>query len=79
MIKLNLELNAVKDLKLLANEENFKNLRVIVYLFIYLIYLFFDEKYLNLSKNKLIELGPIKITSLLQLNLNDNKIEKFEG
>jgi len=69
----------VKDLKILANEENFKNLRVIVYLFIYLIYLFFDEKYLNLSKNKLIELGPIKITSLLQLNLNDNKIEKFEG
>lgn len=36
-------------------------------------------KYLNVASNKLTELGPIKVVSLVQLNLNDNKIEKMES
>ncbi|CAD8145854.1 unnamed protein product [Paramecium pentaurelia] len=34
-------------------------------------------KYLNAASNKLVELGPIKVP-LIQLNLNDNKIEKMD-
>jgi Leucine-rich repeat (LRR) protein len=68
-----MEGNSVKDLKPFANEENFKSLRV----FRDITYNKFQ--FMNLSKNKIVDLGPIKIASLVSLNLNDNRIEKFES
>jgi hypothetical protein len=46
-MRLNLEGNAIKDMKPLANEESFKSL-----------------KWLNLAKNKIVEMGPIKVAAL---------------
>ena len=40
---------------------------------------FKNLRVLNLSKNKIADMGAIKVSSLQQLNLNDNKIEKFDG
>ena len=34
---------------------------------------------LNLSKNKIIELLPVKCPKLLSLNLNNNSIDKIES
>jgi len=61
LLDLSLENNNIKDIKPLANEEGFRNL-----------------KFLRLSGNKIIELSQIKCPNLIFLDLNDNKIEKFE-
>lgn len=36
-------------------------------------------KYLNLAKNKITELSPIKVGALIFLNLTENKVEKTEA
>jgi Leucine-rich repeat (LRR) protein len=73
LIKLNLEANSVKDIKPLANEEAFRNLKVRAKFQLNV------HKYLNLSHNKIVEFSAIKVAALQELNLNDNRIEKFEG
>lgn len=40
---------------------------------------FKNLQYLNLSNNKISELGPVKAPNLKYLNLNENKIEKVEN